>query len=40
MRYPLFLLGQLGRTIYKRMTRAGARHVPFLGKDRNRQLER
>ena len=40
MRYPLFLLGQLGRTIYKRMVRAGARHVPFLGKDRNRQLER
>jgi hypothetical protein len=40
MRYPLFLVGQLGRTLSKKAVRTGARHLPFLGKDRNRELER
>ena len=40
MRYPLFLVRQLGHTVSKKMVRTGARHLPFLGKDRNRQLER
>ena len=40
MRYPLFLVRQLGHTVSKKMVRTGARHLPFLGKDRNRRLER
>jgi Sulfotransferase domain len=40
MRYPLFLVRQLGHTVTKKMVRTGARHLPFLGKDRNRRLER
>jgi hypothetical protein len=40
MRYPLFLVRQLGHTVSKKMVRTGARHLPFLGKDANRRLER
>ena len=40
MRYPLFLVRQLGRTVSKKAVRTGARHLPFLGKDGNRRLER
>jgi Sulfotransferase domain len=40
MRYPLFLVGQLGRTVSKKAVRTAARHLPFLGQDRNRELER
>ena len=40
MRYPLFLVRQLSRTVSKKVVRTGARHLPFRGKDRNRQLER
>jgi hypothetical protein len=40
MRYPLFIVRQLGRTISKTTLRAGARHLPFLPKERTRQLER
>ena len=40
MRYPLFLVRQLGRTVSKKVVRTGARHLPFLGKDGNRRLER
>ena len=40
MRYPLFLVRQLGRTVSKKLVRTGARHLPFLAKDRTRRLER
>jgi hypothetical protein len=40
MRYPLFLVRQLGHTLSKKLVRTGARHLPFLGKDGNRRLER
>jgi hypothetical protein len=40
MRYPLFLVRQLGHTVSKKVVRTGARHLPFVGKDRNRRLER
>jgi Sulfotransferase domain len=40
MRYPLFLARQLGRTVFKKMVRTGARHLPFLPKERTRRLER
>ena len=40
MRYQLFLVRQLGHTVSKKLVRTGARHLPFLGKDRNRRLER
>jgi hypothetical protein len=40
MRYPMFLVRQLGHTVSKKMVRTGARHLPFLGKDGNRRLER
>jgi Sulfotransferase domain len=40
MRYPLFLVRQLGHTVSKKVVRTGARHLPFLGKDGNRRLER
>lgn len=40
MRYPLFLVRQLGRTVAKKVVRATARHLPFLSKERARRLER
>jgi hypothetical protein len=40
MRYPLFLVRQLGRTVSKKVVRSGARHLPFLPKERTRRLER
>jgi hypothetical protein len=40
MRYPLFLARQLGRTLWKKLVRTGARHLPLLSKQRTRQLER
>jgi Sulfotransferase domain len=40
MRYPLFLVRQLGRTVSKKVVRTGARHLPFLPKERTRRLER
>jgi Sulfotransferase domain len=40
MRYPLFLVRQLGRTVSKKVLRTGARHLPFLPKERTRRLER
>ena len=40
MRYPLFLMRQLGRTVTKKAVRTGARHLPFLPKERTRRLER
>ena len=40
MRYPLFLVRQLGRTVSKKMVRTGARHLPFVSKDATRRLER
>ena len=40
MRYPLFLVRQLGRTVSKKVVRTGARHLPFLAKERTRRLER
>jgi hypothetical protein len=40
MRYPLFLVRQLGRTVTKKVVRTGARHLPFLPKERTRRLER
>ena len=40
MRYQLFLVGQLGRTVTKKVVRTGARHLPFVGKEENRRLER
>jgi sulfotransferase family protein len=40
MRYPLFLIRQLGRTVSKKVVRTGARHLPFLPKERTRRLER
>jgi hypothetical protein len=40
MRYPLFLVRQLGRTVSKKMVRTAARHLPFLPKERTRRLER
>jgi hypothetical protein len=40
MRYPLFLARQLGRTVSKKLVRTGARHLPFLPKERTRGLER
>ena len=40
MRYPLFLVRQLGRTVAKKVVRTGARHLPFLPKERTRRLER
>jgi Sulfotransferase domain len=40
MRYPLFLVRQLGRTVTKKVVRTGARHLPFLPKERTRDLER
>jgi hypothetical protein len=40
MRYPLFLARQLGRTVSKKVVRSGARHLPFLPKERTRRLER
>ena len=40
MRYPLFLVRQLGHTVSKKVVRAGARHLPFLPKERTRRLER
>lgn len=40
MRYPLFVVRQFGRTISKMTLRTAARHLPFLPKERTRQLER
>ena len=40
MRYPLFLVRQLGRTVSKKVVRTGARHLPLLPKERTRRLER
>jgi hypothetical protein len=40
MRYSLFLMRQLGRTVTKKVVRTGARHLPFLPKERTRRLER
>jgi hypothetical protein len=40
MRYPLFLVRQLCRTVSKKLVRTGARHLPFLAKERTRTLER
>lgn len=40
MRYPLFLVRQLGRTVSKKVVRTAARHLPFLPKGRTRRLER
>jgi Sulfotransferase domain len=40
MRYPLFLVRQLGRTFSKKVVRTAARHLPFLPKERTRRLER
>ena len=40
MRYPLFLVRQLGHTLSKKVVRTVARHLPFLGQERNRRLER
>jgi Sulfotransferase domain len=40
MRYSLFLLRQLSRTLWKKLVRTGARHLPFVPKERTRQLER
>jgi hypothetical protein len=40
MRYSLFLVRQLGHTVSKKLVRTGARHLPFLGKERNLLLER
>ena len=40
MRYPLFLVRQLGRTVSKKVVRTGARHLPFLAKERTLRLER
>ena len=40
MRYPLFLVRQLARTVSKKVVRTGARHLPFLPKERTRRLER
>jgi hypothetical protein len=40
MRYSLFLVRQLGRTVWKKVVRTGARHLPFLPKERTRRLER
>jgi hypothetical protein len=40
MRYPLFLIRQLSRTLAKKLVRTGARHLPFVPKERTRALER
>ena len=40
MRYPLFLVRQLSRTLSKKLVRTGARHLPFVSKERTRRLER
>jgi Sulfotransferase domain len=40
MRYPLFIVRQLGRTVTKKVVRSGTRHLPFLPKERTRRLER
>jgi hypothetical protein len=40
MRYPLFLVRQLGRTVSKKVVRTGARHLPFLPTEKTRRLER
>jgi Sulfotransferase domain len=40
MRYQLFLVRQLGRTVTKKVVRTGARHLPFLPRERTRALER
>jgi hypothetical protein len=40
MRYPLFLVRQLGRTATKKVVRTGARHLPFVSKERARGFER
>jgi hypothetical protein len=40
MRYQLFLVRQLGRTVTKKIVRTGARHLPFLPRERTRALER
>jgi hypothetical protein len=40
MRYPLFLVRQLSRTLSKKLVRTGARHLPFVSKVRTRRLER
>jgi hypothetical protein len=40
MRYPLYVVRQFGRTISKMTLRTGARHLPFLPKERTRRLER
>jgi hypothetical protein len=40
MRYPLFLVRQLSRTVAKKVVRTGARHLPFVSKEQTRRLER
>jgi Sulfotransferase domain len=40
VRYPLFLVRQLGRTMSKKVVRTGARHLPLVSKERTRRLER
>jgi hypothetical protein len=40
MSYPLFLARQLCHTVSKKVVRIGARHLPFLAKERTRRLER
>ena len=37
MRYPLFLVRQLSRTLSKKLVRTGARHLPFVPKERTRR---